>query len=343
MSEVKIKRVRQRPVVFIALLFLVTGAWLGYQVFVRQYTPVDPHDITLVDVVIPEQATARQIAQQLKKEGLIYSENAFLVYIQKNNLANRLKAGHYRFSRSQRASEMADDIAQGRVVTVGFTIPEGYTLQQIGRLLVERKICTGEEWDAAVKADYPFDFLDTAPSEVNSPLEGFLFPDTYYVSEDCTVQQIIMHMLDNFKQVWDDQFAREAEQRGMDIRQVITMASLIEKEAMVAKERKIISGVIHNRLRKNMLLQIDATVLYCLPEHKEVVTYADLKVDSPYNTYRYPGLPPGPIANPGQASIEAALHPDRNDYLYYVATGDGSHHFSTNYEDHLQAKEKYID
>jgi UPF0755 protein len=118
---------------------------------------------------------------------------------------------------------------------------------------------------------------------------------------------------------------------------------LIEREAQVGSEREVISGVIHNRLARGMLLQIDATVLYCLPNHKEVVTYADLEIDNPYNTYKYLGLPPGPIANPGLASLEAALHPQEHNYLYYVARGDGSHHFSVTYEEHLRAKGRYID
>ena len=149
-------------------------------------------------------------------------------------------------------------------------------------------------------------------------------------------------MIRNFTVVWKNNFAIEAEKSGMSIFDTIIIASMIEKEAMVGDERTIISGVINNRLKINMSLQIDATVLYALGQHKEVVLYRDLDINSPYNTYLNPGLPAGPIASPGQAAIAAALNPQKHDYLYYVATGDGRHYFANTYEEHLQAKAKYI-
>jgi UPF0755 protein len=154
---------------------------------------------------------------------------------------------------------------------------------------------------------------------------------------------MIQHMLATFARVWEEKLAADAADAGLTVNEAVTLASLIEREAQVGSEREIISGVIHNRLEQGMLLQIDATVLYCLPDHKEKLTYADLEVDDPYNTYKNPGLPPGPIANPGLASLEAAIHPQKHNYLYYVAKGDGSHHFSVTYQEHLIAKGRYID
>ena len=148
-------------------------------------------------------------------------------------------------------------------------------------------------------------------------------------------------MLKRFETVWDEQFAALAKSQNRDVLEVITTASLIEEEAQVATERARVAGVIENRLSRNMLLQIDATVLYALGINKPQVTYADLKVESPYNTYLHLGLPPGPIACPGKAAIQAALHPEQHHYLYYVARGDGSHEFTATFQEHLAAQKRY--
>ena len=342
MSKVITEKPNRRRSIFIAILLLAIIAGSGWQLFNSQFQPVDANDKTYQDIIIPASSTARQIADILEEKNLIHSQRAFLSYCKKHGYDSSLMAGHYQFSRSQPLADIAEAIATGKVVTISFTIPEGYTAKQIGDLLVKKNIVTRESWDQAVAANYDYTFLKGSPPGEKG-LEGFLFPDSYIISEDTSARQILDAMLSHFELLWQQEFAALAKSRGQSINEVVTIASLIEEEARVSNERSIISGVIYNRLQRDMLLQIDATILYCLPKHQEVLYYRDLEVDNPYNTYLYPGLPPGPITNPGKKSIEAALIPDKHNYLYYVSKGDGSHHFSETYAQHLAAKGKYID
>lgn len=340
MSEIKVKKPRTRNFLILAVLVLLGLSITGYQLINMQYQPVDSKDKSSVDIIIPVQSTASDIAEILQDKGIIRSKSAFLSYCRRTGYDSRLKAGHYKLRRSQSLKEIALIIAEGQVVTKEFTVPEGYTIDQIGDLLVRKGICSHQEWEEAVHSDYDYDFLEQR-SGADNRLEGFLFPDTYQIDEDAEATEIVEGMLANFSQVWDDCYSSQAEKHNLSIYDTVTIASMIEREAMVSSERRTISGVINNRLRKGMPLQIDATVLYALKQHKDMVNYADLKVDSPYNTYRYQGLPPGPIACPGKSAIQAALNPEKHDYLYYVSRGDGSHCFSRTYEEHLQAIARY--
>ncbi|MGI5921959.1 MAG: endolytic transglycosylase MltG [Syntrophomonadaceae bacterium] len=340
MSEIEVKNAKPR-IFILALGFLavILSLTAYYAYLYNQTLPVNPHDKSLIDVVIPADSNARQIASLLKENNLIRSESVFTSYCRRKELDNQLKAGHFQFSRSQSVEQIVAAIIQGKTVSLSLTIPEGFTVKQIGDLLVQRKICTLEQWQQALNKEYNYDFLKPAQ---NGSLEGFLFPDTYLLSENPSAEEIINKMLKNFENVWNTGFAKQAQEKNMGVYQVITFASIIEKEAKLDAERKIISGVINNRLKDGMPLQICATVIYCLGGNKDEVTYKDLQVDSPYNTYLYPGLPPGPIACPGKPSIEAALNPAHHTYFYYVSKGDGSHYFSRTYSEHLQAKAKYL-
>lgn len=322
------------------LLLICSLAVSGWLVTIRQYVPVDPNDQTLIEVRLPENSSARQVASLLKQNGLIRSETFFLGYLYQKGMDKQLKAGLYAFSRSQSIPELAWQISQGKVENITFTVPEGYTVKQIGDLLIDKQVCTEQQWTDAVQASYEYDFL--LPDQSGEQrLEGFLFPDTYIVDAQTSAQDIIRMMLERFHTVWTNDYAAEAESKNQSLRNTVIIASLIEREARVAEEREIISGVIYNRLQKGMPLQIDATVQYALGEHRDTVSYQDLTIDSPYNTYQHTGLPPGPIASPGRAAIEAALNPAKNNYYYYVAKGDGSHYFSSTYAEHLAAMQKY--
>ncbi|MDD4550090.1 MAG: endolytic transglycosylase MltG [Syntrophomonadaceae bacterium] len=342
MSEIKLVSTKTRLVMAGAIIVLLGLTLLGFRLVSQQYAPVDAGDKSYINVIIPENSTAGQIAAILEEHQLIHSKKVFLAYCRHNELDNQLKAGHYKFSRSQSLEAIARDISQGKVVSISFTIPEGYTVQQIGELLVQKNLCTAEAWNNAVQQDYDFSFLKEVADNSTAPLEGFLFPDTYFISEDTSAEQIVEIMLTRFARVWEENLAEQAQGKNISTYETVILASMIEREAMVKDERKIISGVIQNRLEKGMPLQIDATVLYCLGQYKDTVTYADLEVNSPYNTYQVGGIPPGPIACPGQAAIEAALNPDKHGYYYYVARGDGTHQFSKTYAEHLIAKKKYI-
>ncbi|NLB89316.1 MAG: endolytic transglycosylase MltG [Syntrophomonadaceae bacterium] len=334
MRQVKMKPAFRRTLFLLALVLLVGLTVTGYNLINGQYEPVDVNDKTIKDIVIPEKSSARQIAKILLENDLIHSERAFLTYCKRYGYDSSLKAGHYQFSRSQSLKEIVEAIAQGRIVTITFTIPEGYTVDQIGNLLISKGICTEDDWEEAINKKYDYPFLRYS-DDVRNPLEGFLFPDTYRISENTNAQTIIKLMLNNFESIWQANYAKQAEEANRDVYEVITIAAMIEKEAMVGKERPTIAGVIENRLRIGMPLQIDATVLYALGKHKEKVYNIDSLVDSPYNTYKYNGLPPGPIASPGQAAINAALNPEKHDYYYYVAKGDGSHYFSKTHDEHI--------
>lgn len=339
MSEIKLNKTTKLTAAVLALVFIMCLSLFQFN-YTRQLLPVAPGDKTQIDVIVPDNSNARQIAVLLKQKNLIHSESVFLTFARRDHLDSQLKAGHYRFSRSQSVQEMARIIAAGRVATNTLTIPEGFTVAQIGELLVSRHICTSEQWTAALQKDYDYEFLtqETGPHR----LEGFLFPDTYSMPDDVSPEQVIDLMLKNFENIWKQNFAAQASRKNMDVHKTVVVASMIEREARLGSERKTIAGVIYNRLNQNMPLQIDATVVYALGRHKDMVTYRDLEVDSPYNTYKYAGLPPGPISCPGQASLEAALNPEKHSYYYYVAKGDGSHYFSKTYAEHLQAKQKYI-
>ncbi len=346
MSELKLMRSKKvMRVVVLLTLCLVGLAFTGYHILLMQLSPVDSGDTTNIDLIIAERSTASQVAQLLYSNRLIRNESLFLAYCRHQGLDSRLKAGHYQLSRSQSLPEIAERISEGKVVTISFTVPEGYTVDKIGRLLAEKGICTIEEWQEAINNEYNYEFLQLAnPGSGKSYLEGFLFPDTYVIAEDTKAIEIVNAMLGNFQKLWAREFEQQAQAQDMDVYDTIIIASMIEKEAMVDNERKVISGVIQNRLDKNMPLQIDATVLYILNnDEKDIIYYEDLEIDSVYNTYKYAGLPQAPIACPGKAAIDAALNPQQHQYLYYVSRGDGSHQFSKTYSEHLQAKAYYID
>jgi len=343
MIEPEMRKLNPKIVLF-SLLLLLSLTIAGWQIITQQYLPVNPNDKTIIEVRVPENSSAREVAALLKQNGLIRNERVFLSYCRQKGLDKQLKVGLYTFSKSQSLQELALQIAQGKVKSSSFTIPEGYTVRQIGELLINKQICTQEQWKQALQANYNYDFITPIkPGQTadEKRLEGYLFPETYTINEKTSAQDIINIMLESFAAVWNKEYAGQAGEKKLSLHKTIIIASLIEREARVSEERKRISGVIYNRLQKGMPLQIDATVLYSLGEHRETVTYKDLENNSPYNTYKNAGLPPGPIASPGRASIDAAINLEQHSYYYYVAKGDNSHYFSSTYAEHLAAKKKY--
>lgn len=344
----QVKRMREMPLqrektkaktVLLGIIFfllLLLGGWFNSK---QQYQPVDASDKTTIQLTVPEGSNAAQVASLLKDKDLIRSEKAFLKYCRHENLDARLKAGSFSLSRSMSVMEISSQLVTGQNAANSITIPEGYTVKEIGRLLQEKEGIKPEDWQQALQDDYQFDFLP--PQDRPNRLEGYLFPDTYVFAEDDDAHAMIKQMLENFASRWDKEFAGMMAGKNMDRHEVIIIASLVEREAQKAEERQRIAGVIYNRLAIHMPLQIDATVLYSLGTHKNTVNNADLKVDSPYNTYLYPGLPAGPISCPGSASIAAALQPEKNEYYYYVSRGDGSHQFSKTFTEHQAAIRKY--
>ncbi|MGH2405442.1 MAG: endolytic transglycosylase MltG, partial [bacterium] len=254
-------------------------------------------------------------------------------------VSGSLQEGEYRLSPAMPLLDIVEILARGEVVLRRVTIPEGFTAAEIVDALVGAGVGTREGLHDLVTrggSRYAYAFLRGSPA---GSLEGFLFPDTYLIPRRLADRDIVDLFLRHFSSVVVPRWRQTAPHRSL--RDVVTMASLIEREAKVPAERPLIASVLYNRLARGMRLEVDATVLYALGGHKKVVTYDDLKVDSPYNTYRYAGLPPGPITNPGLAAIMAALKPAQTAYLFYVARADGSHVFSRTFSEHLIAIRKY--
>ena len=306
-----------------------------------QFEPVAP-DAKPTAVVIPSGATPDRVGTILEQKGVVRNASAFRLYARYKGGTERIRAGHYSLSGSMSLARILQRLKAGPQEEEGIkiTIPEGFTLEQIAESLGAKGITDEKEFlrlaknkaaIAGLTADFPLP---------DATLEGYLFPDTYHFKPKTAPLKVMEELVANF----ENRFARPYQQAiagsGRSLHEIVTIASLIEREARVSQDRAPIAGVIENRLQQGMRLQIDATVLYALGKHKDRVLYKDLEVESPYNTYRHKGLPPSPIACPGMACLEAALHPTQSTALYYVARADGSHVFTRTLAEHEEAKKR---
>jgi UPF0755 protein len=299
------------------------------------------HSIRTSVIVIKKGASLREIGDALQRENMIASSSFFVFYTELTGAQKQIKAGSYRLSNTMSVKEILGRIVGGDVVLARVVIPEGFTTDQIGKLLVSKGIVTSDDFEAALNTgsfDYPF--LKDAPAGPKR-LDGFLFPATYDLTDDFTSQEILNLMLRRFGIAFSPDMKARAIEQGMSVRQVVILASIVEGEAKLDSERPIIASVFLNRLKQGMPLESCATVEYVLGTHKEKLSDEDVRTPSPYNTYLHGGLPPGPICNPGLASIEAVLYPANTKYLYFVAKGDGSHAFSGTFAEHLTASRQY--
>lgn len=314
-----------------ALVLLAVAMWMLYASFPP--SSGDSEGTTVVE--IPSGLSAGEVADLLHQVGVIRDPGYFLGVARFLGSDTRLQAGTYAVTPGESVFGVLRDITQGRVVVRHITIPEGYTARRIARLLATQGLVDEERFLDLVFGGYPAIMQGVRLST----LEGYLFPDTYTFTLSTTEEQIIATMLARFQQVVLPHLSEPP--LGLRLHEVITLASIVEREAQVAGERPVIASVYLNRLRIGMPLQADPTVIYALGDEIDRLLYSHLQVDSPYNTYIHRGLPPGPIANPGLDSILSVLHPAQTDYLYFVARGDGSHQFSRNYSDHLSAIDRY--
>jgi UPF0755 protein len=235
--------------------------------------------------------------------------------------------------------QIVDKLAKGETAYRQFTIPEGYTVDQIAKLLESMKLASAAKFKAAAVNFAPYDYMISS-AEVTSSSEGYVFPDTYRVASGATEEQLLKMMVSQFNDQFTPQMRQKAADLGLTVRETVILASLVEREAQVPQDRPIIAGVFMARLKLGMPLQSCATIQYILGYPKPELTVQDTEIPSPYNTYLNVGLPPGPIANPGMASINAVLNPAQTDYLYFVADKNGAHRFSKTYEEHLAAIEQ---
>jgi UPF0755 protein len=295
-------------------------------------------------IMIKKGSSLKKVSTMLEQDGIIRDADVFTTMAAFLGKKKEVKAGEYEFHTRMYPWKVLDILAKGQVKPHLVTIVEGCTLSQIAQLLddleiVEKKTFLEKSSSPALIISLGLPY--SATSKPGPSLEGYLFPDTYHLLRDMNSEEIIQMMVQQFKKVFNNDWIRSASQLGMSLQEVVTLASIIEKEASLPGEKRFISAVFYNRLRKRIPLQSDPTVIYGIRNFNGNLTRLDLQRPSPYNTYVNAGLPPTPICNPGKDSLLAALHPAPVSYLYFVSKNDGSHYFSSTMEEHNQAVWKY--
>jgi UPF0755 protein len=327
-----------RPFALTLLLgLIVIGAalagWFRYAVTVDRSYPR-----ATLTVVVPNGSTGRAVAHLLEARGVIGSALTFTALARLRGEQSAMKAGEFSFDPHRTAAEVLQQVVNGgHQVAVWVTIPEGFTAKEIAQTLAARDLGDVDDLESTFLGDS----LVLLGSRTAN-LEGYLFPDTYLIPTAATPAEIAKIMTDQFAAELPKDAASQAKRLGFTVPQIVTLASLVEREAKADDERPLMAGVYYNRLRLGMPLEVDATIEYTFAHHKDVISYADLARDSPYNTYLHGGLPPTPIANPGRASLRAAFHPQASSYLYYVYMGNGHHAFSRTLAEHNANVARYL-
>jgi UPF0755 protein len=312
-------------ILFGQVLWIYNGLQIDRTVFTTNQVTID----------IPLGSSVHKIGTLLEEQGLVKNRASFVWYLYLTGQQDSLKAGHYTFNPYFSFPQLLRELKKGRPVIYKVTIPEGYTMEEISRILSTRGLVDYNRFQELLH-DRVFlrsHLTDFAPVSG----EGFLFPDTYEFAKGAREEDILATFFQRFRQVWS-QTVSAAPPSSLSPVELVTLASIVEGEAKVEAERPVIAGIFLNRLRRGQHLQSCATVQYALGERKKRLLYKDLQIDSVYNTYRYQGLPPTPIGNPGRASLVAVLEPAETNYLYFFAQPDGTHIFSRTYREHLNAQ-----
>ena len=298
-----------------------------------------------------------EIAKRLEEAGLIKNKYLFLCITIFKGKERQLKAGKYILSPSMTLQEILDILSKGKTPIVKITIPEGWNLKEIAQYLEEKGLCQKEEFfeivgwqgvDYSKEKNLPqaqdfsnkFPFLKDKPKNVS--LEGYLFPDTYFVKKTATCQEIVKMFLENFSKKLTPDLQEEIKKQKKTVFEIVTMASLLEKEVKTKKDKEIVAGILWKRLKAGIPLQVDATITYITGRKTTKITFEELQIDSPYNTYKYLGLPLGPISNPGMESILAAIYSKQSNYWYYLSTPEGKTIFSKTLSEHNKNRAKYL-
>ncbi len=326
-------------IVFVFLLLIVI---LAAGVFYYFSTAVDKDDGNTIEIEIPTGSSTRAIAEILKDNELIHNDLFFRYQVKRLGLDSEMKAGIYELSKDMKIEKIIDLLVKGneKVDSVRFTIPEGYNIVQIATKLADEELVDRDRFiQLAKEGDFNYSFVQAIPdnADIKYKLEGYLFPETYEIKVGTTEEEIIKRMLDQFAKEWKPEWDSLMADRNLTIHEVVTLASIIEREIIVDFERPIAAGVFTKRLNESWRLESCATVQYVLGKQKAQILNSDMEIDDPYNTYVYGGLPPGAIGNPGRASLEAAVDPENNPYYFFVTKKDGTntHYFSKTYEEHL--------
>ena len=342
-TEKRTKKGGRRIIPILLLVIIIIAAVGGYFLITMNRAVSAGSDET-VTIEIVSGDTTTDIAEKLEENGVISSAWKFRLKSRLSGYDGKYKAGVYQVGPGMTPDEIMEKMVSGEQQQTKLTIPEGFTLDQTAATAEKAGLCTAEEFlNETQNGEFDYRFMEYAGSG-EKRLEGFLYPETYLVPEGTSVHSLVDMMLSQFDTIFTDEYYDRAEEMGLTPRDIITVASMIQRETSVAEEGAKVASVIYNRLAAGMKLQIDATVQYALGEQKARLTYDDLKVDSPYNTYQVEGLPAGPICQPHESAIRAALWPEDTDYLYYVLKpdGSGSHNFAVTGEEFGEYREAYI-
>ncbi len=343
MAKIKSKK---RFFIFLLIVILIIGLICG-MLFINWLnkggSPLNPGSTDTILVTVPPGTSTSGIGVLLESEGVISDARVFRLKSRLDGHDGKFRAGEYSLSPGMSMDEIIEQLLAGRDSTTRFTIPEGYDIRRTADVLEAQGFIDRETFYKEIEeGEFDYWFVRDLPKGENR-LEGYLYPETYEIFVNASEHDIINRMLSQFNRVFTEEHRNRMEELGLSLAEVMNMASIIEREAVVSEDRPIISGVFYNRLKIGMPLQSCATVQYILGEQKPVLSIADTQIESPYNTYIYKGLPPTPICSPGIESINAALWPEETNYIYFLAKGDGSHVFSVTYEEHLRNKARYID
>ena len=321
--------------ILVTVAVIVSAAALWFRNAVYGDTGLPIHQ---TDVVVPRGASFSEVTSLLVRDGIIMHPVAFRVLARMRGVDGDVKAGEYRFDRNVTNDEVLRMLVSGaEQVAIWVTIPEGYTARQIAHTLSEHKLGSENQFAQT----FLHEGIELDGTRTRS-LEGYLFPDTYLIPTDATPASVAKLLTDQFRAELPAGADAKAKALGLSVAQVVTVASLVEREAKADDERALMAGVYYNRLKRKMPLEVDATIEYVFPEHHDVITRSDLTIDSPYNTYLHRGLPPTPIANPGKPSLDAAFSPQPSDYLFYVAKGDGHSAFAKTLSEHNANVARYL-
>lgn len=346
---------RMKIILLVGVLIAVVAAVFASFYLTKAYRPAS-HDSQPVSFSVESGTSTKRVASNLEEQKLISSSNVFLAYAYFHDASGKIQAGEYELSASMSIAEITDVLTRGKVIPSdrSITVLEGWTNAQIANDLEERGLIESADDFESVVMDGEFNFRFKEVAE-KFKYEGFLYPDTYKINRNGTAEELVRKMFANFDSKVTDEMISDIEKSGKNLEDVIILASIIEKEVgrnkanltdedleLMQQERRLVASVFYNRLEVGMGLESDATVNYITGKGMRSVTIADTKIDSPYNTYRYKGLPPGPISNPSLNSIMAAIYPADSDYLYFLNSPEGTAYYGRTLEEHGQNREKYL-
>lgn len=347
----KRQRLKKRKIaiftIFVVFVFVLFKSFGMYKLYKNGGVLLNKNkQLEVVNIFIDKGSSLKNIANVLHENGIIKNKTFFVLKTKKLNKETDFKYGNFELNNFMDYYEIVDILqnSSNNQAKVKFLIKEGQTQKEIAKNLEDASLVSYDEFiNACNNETYDFDFLKNLPDR-EFKLEGYLYPDTYYFDKNYDAKQIVTKILTRFDEVFNESLKQKAKSLNLSVDDVITIASIIEKEVKIEKERNIVAAVIYNRLKNNIKLQMDSTVLYAIKQNKDRVLNEDTKVVSPYNTYVNYGLPIGPISNPGLFCIEAVLNPADVDYIYYVVKDDltGEHFFTNNYDEFLDAKAKYV-